>query len=149
MIKRVCLLVMLALGSALGENAPVKARYVRVASGRATNYLHFAEVEVYAGGKNIAVKKPVKASSTMGSFTPEKAVDGVVEYTFGKDASFWSSSRDKGGEWWELDLGAEVPVEKLVGAGQTVEQGTFTAGIFRRIRKFYCQLLINPQVFSK
>ena len=114
MIKRVCLLVMLALGSALGENAPVKARYVRVASGRATNYLHFAEVEVYAGGKNIAVKKPVKASSTMGSFTPEKAVDGVVEYTFGKDASFWSSSRDKGGEWWELDLGAEVPVEKLV-----------------------------------
>jgi len=105
---------MLAVGMARGENAPVKARYVRVESGRATNYLHFAEVEVYVGGKNIAVKKPVKASSTMGSFTPEKAADGVIEYTFGKDASFWSSARDKGGEWWELDLGAEVPVEKLV-----------------------------------
>ena len=85
---------------------------MRVESAASKEYLHFAEVEVYVAGKNVAVGKPVKASSTMGSFTPEKAVDGVVQYTWGKDASFWSSA-GQGNQWWELDLGEELPIEKV------------------------------------
>ena len=96
-----------------GENQPVQGRFIRVESAASKDYLHFAEIEVYVNGKNVAVKKPVKASSTLGSFTPEKAVDGVVRYTWGNDASLWSSA-GRGNQWWELDLGAEMPIEKVV-----------------------------------
>jgi len=84
-----------------------------VESAASKDYLHFAEVEVYVAGKNVAVGKPVKASSTMGRFTPEKAVDGIVEYTWGENASLWSSA-GRGNQWWELDLGGELPIEKVV-----------------------------------
>ncbi|OGV82980.1 MAG: hypothetical protein A3K19_32645 [Lentisphaerae bacterium RIFOXYB12_FULL_65_16] len=101
--------------STAAPNQPVVGQYVRIESGPdSRQYLHFAELEVHADGKNIAVGKPVKASSTMKPFTADKVVDGVVEYTFGKDSSFWSSAGDKGGEWWEVDLGAAVAVERIV-----------------------------------
>jgi len=92
----------------------VRGRYVRVESGARPEYLHFAEVEIYAGGKNVAVGKGTRASSTMAPFTPDKAVDGVVEYVWGVNPSFWSSAGHAGGEWWEVDLGETVAIERLV-----------------------------------
>ena len=97
-----------------GAAAPLRARYLRIESGASNNYLHFAELEVYVGGKNVAVGKPVSASSTMQPFTPDKAVDGIVGYVWGVNPSFWSSAGGKGGEWWEVDLGRDVAIERLV-----------------------------------
>ncbi len=96
------------------SGAPVRARFVRVESGASRDYLHFAELEVYVGGQNIAVHKKVTASSYMPPFAPERAVDGIVEYVWGPEASFWHSAGKGGNEWWELDLGQEVPVEQLI-----------------------------------
>ncbi len=106
--------VALPSASLAASGAPLVARYVRVESGSARNYLHFAEVEVYVDGKNSAAGKPVSASSTMRPFAPERAVDGVVGYVWGPEASFWSSAGSAGNDWWEVDLGQEVPIERLV-----------------------------------
>jgi hypothetical protein len=100
--------------SAPVPGAAVRGQFIRVESGDRHEYLHFAEVEVYVGGRNIAVGRPVKASSTMQPFTPDKAVDGRIEYTWGVDPSFWSSAGNRGGEWWEVDLGAEVSSERVL-----------------------------------
>jgi hypothetical protein len=100
--------------SAPVPGAAVRGQFIRVESGDRHEYLHFAEVEVYVGGRNIAVGRPVKASSTMQPFTPDKAVDGRIEYTWGVDPSFWSSAGNRGGEWWEVDLGAEVSIERVL-----------------------------------
>ncbi len=97
-----------------GQGQAVRARYVRVESGASTSYLHFAELEVYVKGRNIAAGKPATASSTMPPFTPDRAVDGIIGYAWGPDASFWSSAGAKGGEWWEVDLGEEVAIDRLV-----------------------------------
>lgn len=113
---RPCTVVLtLALGAAVvSAGEAVRGRYVRVESGERPEYLHFAEVEVYAGGMNVAVGKPTTASSTMAPFTPDKAVDGVIEYVWGVNPSFWSSAGHAGGEWWEVDLGEAVAIERLV-----------------------------------
>jgi hypothetical protein len=112
--RRAALLATVALTAAAPAGDAVRGRYVRVESGERLEYLHFAEVEVYVGGRNIAVGRPTTASSTMQPFTPDKAVDGVIEYVWGVNPSFWSSGGSKGGEWWEVDLGEEAAIERLL-----------------------------------
>ena len=53
-------------------NRPIAGRFVRIESGTGPkqDYLHFAELEVYVGGRNVAVGRPVTASSTMRPFAP-------------------------------------------------------------------------------
>ncbi len=105
----------LAFGAGLASaGEAVRGRYIRVESGARPEYLHFAELEVYAGGGNVAVGKATTASSTMAPFRPDKAVDGVIEYVWGVNPSFWSSAGHAGGEWWEADLGETVAIERLV-----------------------------------
>lgn len=93
---------------------PLPGRFVRVESGTSMEELHFSELEVYANHQNIALRKPTQASSTLGDFKPEMAVDGLVEYAWGaKDMSFWTST-GKGDQWWEVDLGKEQPIDRIV-----------------------------------
>ena len=92
---------------------PLVGRYVRIESGTSQEELHFSELEVFSNNQNIALRKATSASSIFGDFKPEMAVDGLLEYSWGKDMSFWSSSA-KGGQWWEVDLGKEQPIDRLV-----------------------------------
>ncbi|MCC7493156.1 MAG: discoidin domain-containing protein [Fimbriimonadaceae bacterium] len=111
-----CRITLLAALTALPGLAqqPLVGRYVRVeAAADHTSELHFAELEAYVGGRNVALKRPVAVSSTLGRFAGGLAVDGVVEYEWGPTASFWSAAAG-GAQWWEVDLGTALPLERLV-----------------------------------
>jgi azurin len=109
---------------------PVTGRYVRlVRPGRAT-VLSVAEVQVFSGGENVAMKGTATQSSTVaggatGGHAP-RAIDGGLEATLpaGTDplkgtVQFTSAEQDP---WWELDLGGDRPIETVAlwaGAAET------------------------------
>ncbi len=111
-----------ATGAALAPpQPPVTGRYVRlVRPGRAT-VLSVAEVQVFSGGENVAMKGTATQSSTVaggatGGHAP-RAIDGGLEAALpaGTDplkgtVQFTSAEQDP---WWELDLGAERPIETI------------------------------------
>ena len=112
----------IAAGAALAPaQPPVNGRYVRlVRPGRAT-VLSVTEVQVFSGGENVAMKGTATQSSTVaggatGGHAP-RAIDGGLEATLsaGTDplkgtVQFTSAEQDP---WWELDLGAERPIETV------------------------------------
>jgi glucose/arabinose dehydrogenase/azurin len=94
----------------------LNARYVRILLPGRERTLGLAEVEVVSAGANIAPK----ASAGQSSSTPggdlgglaARAIDGITDVSLGgKAASFTTRELDP---WWEIDLGAERPIETLV-----------------------------------
>jgi hypothetical protein len=68
------------------------------------------EVQVFAGGRNVALKKPATQSSTLSNnakFNATAAVDGDSTLTF----SHTSSSERS--HWWQVDLGGLSSVENV------------------------------------
>ncbi len=111
-----------ASGAALAPpQPPLTGRYVRlVRPGRAT-VLSVAEVQVFSGGENVAMKGTATQSSTLaGGATgghSARAIDGGLEPDLpaGTDplkgtVQFTSAEQDP---WWELDLGAERPIDTV------------------------------------
>jgi putative heme-binding domain-containing protein len=75
--------------------------------------LTLAEVEVISRGVNIAPKGKAKQSSTGYGGGPERAIDGN---TSGSWVDNTSTHTAEGGQdpWWEVDLGAEKPLDAVV-----------------------------------
>jgi hypothetical protein len=68
------------------------------------------EVQVFAGGRNVALKKPATQSSTLNNnpkFNATAAVDGDLTLTF----SHKSSSEQS--HWWQVDLGGSSGIEDV------------------------------------
>ena len=74
--------------------------------------LTLAEVEVTSGGRNVAPQGKATQSSTANNGTADKAIDGNKSgsYFDGGQTHTEERSRDP---WWELDLGAEQPIESI------------------------------------
>ena len=89
----------------------VRARYLRVNAGPA-RWLSIAEAEVFSDGRNVALKKKASQSSTYGGAGAERAVDGNTDGNWSHNSITHTLNGDK--EWWEADLGALYPVQKLV-----------------------------------
>jgi formylglycine-generating enzyme required for sulfatase activity len=89
----------------------VKARYLRVNAGPA-RWLSVAEAEVFSDGQNVALKKKASQSSTYGGAGAGRGVDGNTDGNYGHGSITHTMNGDK--EWWEVDLGAMYPVQKLV-----------------------------------
>ncbi len=86
-------------------------RYVRVElPGKGT--LTLAEVEVWSLGANVARGRKAKQSSTSNGGDAARAVDGKTNGEFGAGTSTHTQENQKN-PWWEVDLGAVVPVEKI------------------------------------
>ncbi len=91
---------------------PMTARRVRVElDGPAT--LTLAEVEVFSKGRNVALGKPCTQSSLGHGGTPERAVDGDAngDWMAGKSTHTIENKLDP---WWEVDLGEEVSIDRIV-----------------------------------
>ena len=89
----------------------VRARYLRVNAGPA-RWLSIAEAEVFSDGQNVALKKKASQSSTYGGAGAGRGVDGNTDGNYGHGSITHTMNGDK--EWWEVDLGAMYPVQKLV-----------------------------------
>jgi mono/diheme cytochrome c family protein len=92
--------------------APKSARFVRIENPGRKKILSLAEVEVTSGGQNVARAAKATQSSTDFGGAPELAIDGNESGHY-FDAKSTSHTRVEDDPWWELDLGANVPVERV------------------------------------
>lgn len=92
--------------------AQTTARFVRISLPH-RGPLTLAEVEVWSGEQNIAGNGKASQDSEAWGGTPNRAIDGNHD---GGWASGSQTHTAEGGEnpWWELDLGNEFPMERIV-----------------------------------
>jgi tetratricopeptide (TPR) repeat protein len=72
--------------------------------------INLAELQVFHGDQNIALRKKARQSSTL--YAPENAVDGN---TVGNDqGNPYAHTTNEDNPWWEVDLGSEQPIDRIV-----------------------------------
>ena len=93
-----------------GEN--LKGRFVRVTNVGNNVFLHLAEVQVFGRGKNVAPKGKASQSTTAFAGPANYGNDGNTNGDFNKKSTTHTAQENN--PWWEVDLGKEVSIEKLV-----------------------------------
>jgi azurin/glucose/arabinose dehydrogenase len=88
-----------------------KARYVRIELPR-RGTLTLAEVQVFAGGVNVAGRGAATQSSTASGGEAQRAIDGRTDpdYTSGTQTH---TNEGENNPWWEVDLKTDQPVEAV------------------------------------
>jgi hypothetical protein len=94
-----------------GQNA--SARFVRIELPGKTKILHLAEVQVMSGGENVALKGTASQSSTDYEGPAKLATDGNTDGRYYESKSVCHTKQEDN-PWWEVDLGAEKPLDKIV-----------------------------------
>lgn len=117
------------------DSSSVQARYVRVDLPGESRFLHLAEIEVFSGGKNIAVDGTAKQSSTYADAVAARVNDGRTDGDYNK-GSVQHTSGEKD-PWVEIDLGATQSIDQLVLWNRT-DGG---ANIIERLNGFTVSLL--------
>jgi hypothetical protein len=92
-----------------GGVAGKSARFVRVELTGPVRPLQIAELEVFAGGKNVAASAPATASEANGQAVAALAVDGR---STGENTALITRG-EKPGEFLEVDLGSVQRIERL------------------------------------
>jgi putative heme-binding domain-containing protein len=95
-----------------GKNGTV-GRYVRIELPGRRKTLTLAEVQVFADGKNIARNGKARQSSTAYGGNASRAIDGNTSGSYGSGGQTHTRERGRN-PWWEVDLGAEYPIEAIV-----------------------------------
>ena len=126
-----------AAGAPAQVAAPVSGRYVRLVRPGRAQTLSVTEVEVLSRGENVARKGTATQSSIVaGGATgghPARAIDGGVDMAaaaardpLAGTHAFTSPEQDP---WWEVDLGAEQPIDviNLWPAAQENRTGVYVA----------------------
>jgi hypothetical protein len=93
--------------------AAPRGRFVRIELPGNEKILSLAEVEAFRGGENIARGKPATQASTTHDAPAGRAVDGVTEGGFFVAHSV-THSATQADPWWEVDLGADEPLDRIV-----------------------------------
>ena len=99
--------------NAPAKSGPVTARYVVVDIPAKAATLSLSEVEVFSQGNNVARKGKAVQSTTAWDGVASRAIDGNTSDGYGSN-SITHTLEDQPNPTWELDLGAEVPVDKVV-----------------------------------
>lgn len=90
----------------------VSARYVHIELPGVERTLSLAEVEVYGGARNLAVRGTAIQSSTLHDASAARAIDGDRSGNYGKRSM--SHTQTESYPWWTLDLGSDHVVDRLV-----------------------------------
>ena len=92
---------------------PVAGRYVRVEIPKEKATLSLAEVQIYVKGENVALKGKAQQSADANGGVASRAIDGNTNTSWGGN-SITHTPENQPNPWWEVDLRAEVPIERLV-----------------------------------
>ncbi len=90
---------------------PVKGRIVRIEVPGPKKTLHVSEVQVFSGGKNVALSRPATMSSqfsNIAKYSPSGAVDMGTNLNTGP-----RSAREES-PWLEIDLGKAYEIDRIV-----------------------------------
>ena len=103
----------IAVGNAVA--APENGRYIHVRLERIPAILSIAELEAFAGGDNVAKGRPAFQSTVGYGGVPARAVDGNTNPDWGSETiTHTDEGRKNSPQWWEVDLGKNVEVSKIV-----------------------------------
>ena len=92
---------------------PNMARYVRVELPGEKRMLSLAEVQVISGDENLATSGKATQSSTDFGGPAERAIDGNTDGHF-FEARSTTHTKIEQDPWWEVDLGEEFDVDRIV-----------------------------------
>ena len=104
-------------------------RYVRVELPGKEKFLSLAEVQVFSGTSNVALRGEAKQNSTTLDGAARLAIDGNTDgdYAKAQSTTHTASSTDP---WWEVDLKSAQAVDRIVVWNRTDGSGD-RLGIFR------------------
>lgn len=88
-------------------------RFVRIELPGRTRTLTLAEVEVYSDGRNVARQGKAAQRATAHGGDAKKAIDGNTKGSYGEGGQT-HTPEDQASPWWEVDLGAEYPIDNIV-----------------------------------
>ncbi|MCF6312985.1 MAG: DUF1553 domain-containing protein [Verrucomicrobiales bacterium] len=94
-----------------GGKAP-QARYLRIELPGKNKILNLAEVEVFNGKNNLALKGKATQSSTYLGGEAKRAIDGNTNGLWNNKSVSHTTSKNKS-PWWEVDLGKSSPVDRI------------------------------------
>jgi formylglycine-generating enzyme required for sulfatase activity len=92
---------------------PVVGRFVRVEIPKEKATLSLAEVQIYSKGQNVALKGKAQQNKDAHGGVASRAIDGNTNTSWGGN-SITHTPENQPNPWWEVDLKAEVPIERLV-----------------------------------
>ncbi|WLD14288.1 DUF1553 domain-containing protein [Planctellipticum variicoloris] len=87
-------------------------RYVRVELPGKQRILHLAEVQAFRGDENLALKGQASQSSTDFGGDAGRGIDGNTDGDYAKNSVTHCAITDD--PWWEVDLKADQPLERIV-----------------------------------
>ncbi len=111
-MKRMIVWSML-LGLSLPAMASVSGRYVVVDKPLTRVPLSLAEVQVFAGGKNVALQGKADQTATAWGGVAKRAIDGNTSGDYRKN-SVTHTPEDSVIPMWEVDLGKVYPIDDVV-----------------------------------
>ncbi|REK11160.1 MAG: dehydrogenase [Planctomycetota bacterium] len=102
------------LPAELASRAPesVDGRYVRIELPKRRGTLTLAEVEVESGGQNVARSGKASQKNTAHGGDASRAIDGNTSGTYSDGSQTHTAERTEN-PWWEVDLGAQMPIEAI------------------------------------
>ncbi len=111
--KLIPVMMFLSCSALFAKPAAPKGRFVRVELPGAKKTLSIAELQVFSGEKNVALKKAAKQNATSGGGVASRAVDGNTDQNWG-GGSITHTPKNGKNPWWEVDLGQEFAVDRIV-----------------------------------
>jgi hypothetical protein len=95
------------------QGANATARFIRIELPGTAKILHLAEVQVFSGGENAAVKGKATQSSTDFEGPANLANDGNTDGKYFESKSVCHTKQEDN-PWWEVDLGGDKLLDKIV-----------------------------------
>ncbi len=114
-------------------------RFVRISIPGQSTSLPLAEVQVFAGARNLALGCAAKQSSMLFG-RPAMVVDGT---TFGSGRDRLTRTKVEPSPWWEVDLGAEYEFDRIVVWNETSPTfwGQANSNYVERLKDFRVRVL--------
>ena len=101
------------LVQAIAGRPTTTGRFVRIELPGDKRTLTLAEVEVLSEGRNVARAGTATQSTQRHGGTPDKAIDGDTNPVFSSGTQT-HTTENRPNPWWEVDLGAEYPVDQII-----------------------------------
>ena len=91
----------------------VDGHYIRVDIPKEQATLSLAEVQIFSGGKNVALRGEASQSETAYNASAARAIDGNTNTSWG-GGSITHTPENHANPWWEVDLKGDFPIERIV-----------------------------------
>jgi putative heme-binding domain-containing protein len=132
------------LASAANNGKSVHGRYVRIELPGRNKTLTLAEVQVFSDGQNIARRGKAKQKNTAFGGDARRAIDGNTNGSYSAGGQS-HTEENTSNPWWEVDLGGEAPIDRIIVWNRTDED------LVKRLNGFTLKVLDNQHkvVFEK